>query len=88
MGGAKKQVVEAGSDAGFRALNARTEEAQAAGRNLYKQRYLENTGTKGDLRISEVIAGDPVLIVSTIDRIDDTAKCISCTYFTNQAYFK
>jgi hypothetical protein len=88
LGGAKKQVVEAGSDAGFRALNARTEEAQAAGRNLYKQRYLENTGTKGDLRISEVIAGDPVLIVSTIDRIDDTAKCISCTYFTNQAYFK
>jgi len=66
LGGAKKQVVESGSDAGFRALNARTEEAQAAGRNLYKQRYLENSGMKGDLRISEVIAGDPVLVVSVL----------------------
>jgi len=62
LGGAKKQVVEAGNDADFRALNVRTAEAQAAGRNLYKQRYLENTGMKGDLRISEVIAGDPVLV--------------------------
>jgi hypothetical protein len=62
FGGARKQVVESGSDADFRALNSRTEEAQAAGRNLYKQRYLETTGRKGDIRISEVIAGDPVLV--------------------------
>lgn len=65
FGGFKTQIVESGSDADFRALNARTEEAQAAGRNMYKQRYLETTGKKGDLRISEVIAGDPVLVVST-----------------------
>lgn len=62
VGGIKTQIVDSGSDAGFRALNGRTEEAQAAGRNLYKQRYLETSGQKGDLRISEVIAGDPVLI--------------------------
>lgn len=62
LGGIKNQIVESGSDAEFRALNARTEEAQLAGRNLYKQRYLETTGQKGDLRISEVIAGDPVLV--------------------------
>lgn len=66
LGGLRKQIVEAGSDADFRALNARTEEAQAAGRNMYKQRYLDITGNKGDLRISEVISGDPVLIVSGI----------------------
>lgn len=62
FGGTKTKIVESGSDADFRALNARTEEAQAAGRNMYKQRYLEITGNKGDLRISEVIAGDPVLV--------------------------
>ena len=66
LGSAKYQIVESGSDADFRALNARTEEAQNAGRNLYKQRYLETTGEKGDLRISEVIAGDPVLVVSIV----------------------
>lgn len=62
FGSAKVQIVESGSDADFRALNARTDEAQAAGRNLYKQRYLETTGQKGDLRVSEVVAGDPVLV--------------------------
>jgi hypothetical protein len=62
FGGFKTQIVESGSDADFRALNARTEEAQNAGRNMYKQRYLETTGRKGDLRISEVVAGDPVLV--------------------------
>lgn len=62
LGNSKVQLVESGSDADFRALNARSAEAQAAGRNLYKQRYLENTGKRGDLRISEVIAGDPVLV--------------------------
>lgn len=62
IGGTTTKLVESGSDAEFRALNARTAEAQAAGRNLYKQRYLETTGKPGDLRISEVIAGDPVLV--------------------------
>lgn len=54
--------MNAGSDKDFRALNARTEEAQVAGRNMYKQRYLDTSGEKGDLRISEVISGDPVLV--------------------------
>lgn len=62
FGGAKVQLVESGSDADFRALNARDEEAQAAGRNMYKQRYLETTGERGDLRISEVVSGDPVIV--------------------------
>ena len=56
------QLVESGSDADFRALNARDAEAQAAGRNMYKQRYLEVTGKPGDLRISEVVSGDPVIV--------------------------
>jgi hypothetical protein len=66
LGGTRIKLVESGSDADFRALNARDAEAQAAGRNLYKQRYLENSGKKGDLRISEVIAGDPMLVVSNV----------------------
>mmetsp|Transcript_32308 Transcript_32308/g.96890 ORF Transcript_32308/g.96890 Transcript_32308/m.96890 type:complete len:301 (-) Transcript_32308:114-1016(-) len=61
-GGSRVQMVESGSDADFRSLNARDEEAQAAGRNMYKQRYLEVTGQPGDLRISEVVAGDPVIV--------------------------
>jgi len=60
--GSRITVADAGSDADFRALNARDEEAQAAGRNMYKQRYLEMTGQPGDLRISEVVSGDPVII--------------------------
>ena len=66
LGSARVQVVEAGSDAEFRALNARDEDAQKAGRNIYKQRYLDMTGKKGDLRISEVTSGDPVIVVSSI----------------------
>jgi hypothetical protein len=62
LGSARVQVVEAGSDAEFRALNARDEDAQKAGRNIYKQRYLDMTGKKGDLRISEVTSGDPVIV--------------------------
>mmetsp|Transcript_1866 Transcript_1866/g.3700 ORF Transcript_1866/g.3700 Transcript_1866/m.3700 type:complete len:300 (-) Transcript_1866:63-962(-) len=61
-GGSRIQLVESGSDADFRALNARDEEAQAAGRNMYKQRYLEVTGQPGDLRVSEVVSGDPVIV--------------------------
>ena len=61
-GGNRIQLVESGSDADFRALNARDEEAQRAGRNMYKQRYLEMTGQPGDLRISEVVSGDPAIV--------------------------
>ena len=64
LGQAKFKVVEAGSDAEFRATNLRTKEAQAAGRNLYKQLYLETAGKAGDLRISTVVAGDPVIVGS------------------------
>ena len=65
LGGlARNTLVEAGSDAEFRALNARSEEAQLAGRNLYKQTYLETSGGTGDLRISTVVAGDPVIVGS------------------------
>ena len=63
-GAARTTVVEAGSDAEFRALNARDETAQQAPRNIYQQRYLEPTGRSGALRISEVIAGDPVIVGS------------------------
>ena len=76
--GSKFQLVESGSDAGFRALNARDEDAQAAGRNMYKQRYLETTGKKGDLRISEVVSGDPVIVVRKMkDSHDNTMFIIS-----------
>jgi len=57
-------IVEAGSDADFRSINARDSEAQAAPRNMYKQRYLDTTGNKGDIRISEVVSGDPVIVGS------------------------
>ena len=62
--GSRVQLVEAGSDAEFRKLNARTAEAQAAPRNIYRQRYLETSGQPGDLRISEVVGGDPVIVGS------------------------
>ena len=61
-GGARWKLVDSGSDADFRALNARDEDAQAAGRNMYKQRYLDITGDPGDLRVSEIISGDPVIV--------------------------
>jgi hypothetical protein len=57
----KTMLVEADSDAGFRQVNARTKEAQQAGKNQYQQNYLENKGP-GSLRVSSVIAGDPVLV--------------------------
>ena len=56
--------IESGSDADFRAANARTAEAQAAPPNLYEQCYLETGGRAGDLRISRVTAGDPVIVGS------------------------
>ena len=55
-------LVEAGSDADFRAVNARTAEAQAAPKNRYAQQYLDVSGQPGDLRVSEVVSGDPVIV--------------------------
>jgi hypothetical protein len=57
----KTTIVEAGSDAEFRQLNARTSEAQQAPKNSYQQLYLEPNG-KGSLRISTITDGDPVII--------------------------
>lgn len=57
----KKTLVEAGSDAEFRKVNARSEEAQMAVKNQYQQMYLEDIG-RGSLRVSSVIAGDPVIV--------------------------
>lgn len=64
LGSTQKTLVEAGSDADFRKLNARDAEAQAAPKNLYAQRYLETSGTPGDLRVSTVVSGDPVIVGS------------------------
>ena len=61
-GPARKLLVEAGSDADFRAVNARSAEAQAAPKNRYAQQYLETSGAPGDLRVSEVVSGDPVIV--------------------------
>jgi len=61
-GGVRWKLVDSGSDADFRALNARDEDAQAAGRNMYKQRYLDVAGETGDLRVSEIVSGDPVIV--------------------------
>ncbi|KAG7338965.1 hypothetical protein IV203_016241 [Nitzschia inconspicua] len=60
-GTSKKLLVEAGSDAEFRKLNARTAEAQAAPKNRYQQLYLERNG-KGSLRISTIADGDPAIV--------------------------
>lgn len=57
----KITLVEAGSDEDFRKVNARSRDAQLAGKNLYKQLYLENIG-KGSIRVSTVVAGDPVIV--------------------------
>ena len=62
--GRRRLLVEAGSDADFRALNARDAEAQAAPRNRYAQSYLETSGRAGDLRVSTVVSGDPVIVGS------------------------
>lgn len=45
--GGGRTLVESGSDAGFRAVNARTAEAQAAPRNRYEISYLEESGRPG-----------------------------------------
>ncbi|CAB9503873.1 expressed unknown protein [Seminavis robusta] len=57
----KKTLVDAGSDADFRDINARDKQAQAAPKNQYKQIFLEDKGP-GSLRVSSVISGDPVIV--------------------------
>jgi hypothetical protein len=57
----KITIVEAGSDAEFRQVNARTQEAQEAPKNAYRQLYVERNG-KGSIRISTVSDGDPVIV--------------------------
>ena len=61
-GASKRLLVEAGSDAEFRSVNLRTAVEQAAPKNRYLQRYLETTGSPGDLRISTIESGDPVIV--------------------------
>lgn len=58
---AKQTIVESQSDADFRAVNARSTEAQMAPKNEYEQLYLEDIGS-GSLRISVVARGDPVIV--------------------------
>lgn len=57
----KKLIVEAGNDADFRKINARSKEAQLAGKNVYEQVYVESKG-KGSLRISTITEGDPAIV--------------------------
>jgi hypothetical protein len=57
----KRTIVEAGNDADFRKVNARSAEAQQAGKNIYEQVYVERNG-KGSLRISTITDGDPVIV--------------------------
>eukprot|EP00980_Cylindrotheca_fusiformis_P017559 scaffold5508_cov104-Cylindrotheca_fusiformis.AAC.3 len=57
----KTTIVEAGNDADFRKVNARTVEAQQAPKNIYEQLYVERNG-KGSLRISTITDGDPVIV--------------------------
>lgn len=64
IGGTHLTLVNSGTDAEFRAINSRTKEAQAAGRNRYEQSYLDLQGVPGDIRISRVTAGDPVIVGS------------------------
>ena len=61
-GAPKKTLVEAGSDAEFRSVNLRTAEEQAAPKNRYTQQYLDIGGETGDIRISTIVSGDPVIV--------------------------
>eukprot|EP00546_Thalassionema_frauenfeldii_P021602 CAMPEP_0178899624 /NCGR_PEP_ID=MMETSP0786-20121207/3011_1 /TAXON_ID=186022 /ORGANISM="Thalassionema frauenfeldii, Strain CCMP 1798" /LENGTH=210 /DNA_ID=CAMNT_0020570517 /DNA_START=112 /DNA_END=744 /DNA_ORIENTATION=+ len=60
-GDTKRTLVDAGSDADFRAVNVRSKDAQAAPRNEYQQLYVEGGGA-GALRISTIASGDPVIV--------------------------
>ncbi|KAH8091626.1 hypothetical protein JL720_5938 [Aureococcus anophagefferens] len=75
-GAARATLVEAGSDAEFRAANARTAEAQAAPRNRYQQQYLETTGRAGDLRISTIPATRTAEMSSQIDAAEANDGCV------------
>jgi hypothetical protein len=57
----KLTIVQANSDAEFRQVNARSQTAQQAPKNSYRQLYLERNGA-GSLRISTISAGDPVIV--------------------------
>ena len=57
----KRTIVEADSDADFRAVNGRSTEAQLAPKNEYEQLYMEDAG-EGSLRISVITKGDPVIV--------------------------
>lgn len=60
-GRSKRTIVEADSDADFRAVNGRSTEAQLAPKNEYEQIYMEDFGA-GSLRISVITKGDPVIV--------------------------
>jgi hypothetical protein len=64
----RKVLVDAGSDADFRAVNARTADAQRAPPNLYQQVYVEDDGP-GSLRVSKIVDGDPVIVGATLIHI-------------------
>ena len=53
-------LIDSESDADFRALNARTINAQLAPPNLYQQLYVDD-----QIRISKIIQGDPVIVGAT-----------------------
>ena len=57
----KRTIVESESDADFRRVNARSDEAQMAPRKEYMQLYLEDFGP-GSLRVSVITRGDPVIV--------------------------
>lgn len=70
VGGRKLAGAEFSSDADFRTngvtpFNKRDEEAIAAPRNQYTQLFVENSGQPGDVRVSRVTAGDPVVVGTT-----------------------
>lgn len=70
VGGRKLAGAEFASDADFRTngvtpLNKRDDEAIAAPRNQYTQLFVENSGQPGDVRVSRVTAGDPVVVGTT-----------------------
>ena len=65
LGDQSWRLVDAESDATFRKTQARSLSEQRAPRNLYVQLYLETSGNPGDLRISKVVAGDPVIVGAT-----------------------
>ena len=61
-GGSPINLANADSDADFRAVNARSEEARKAPRNRYTQQYLETSGHSGDIRVSRITEGDPAIV--------------------------